>query len=115
MVTFDVHKLPSYKLSVRTSNNERKNCRKKECFSVEACYDQREPRAWCILNKNQSWTRRGCFCDSKLHSCVIERKNSGRLEYSYCLPKEEWKCSYNDGRAQGRDGGKRDGNRCRGF
>ncbi|VDN94331.1 unnamed protein product, partial [Brugia pahangi] len=67
--------------------------RRKECFSAEACYDQREPEAWCTLNENQSWTDKGCFCDTHLHSCVIERWNSGRLEYSYCVPEEGWKCS----------------------
>ncbi|VDO14239.1 unnamed protein product, partial [Brugia timori] len=80
--------------------------KRKECFSAKDCYDQREPEAWCILQKNQSWTYRGCFCDSKLHSCVIERKNSGRLEYSYCVPEEGWKCSYSDVS----DGGKYNGN-----
>ncbi|KAK6104023.1 Chromadorea ALT family protein [Brugia pahangi] len=67
--------------------------KKKECTSHEACYDQREPQAWCRLDENQSWTDKGCFCDDKLHSCVIERKNSGKLEYSYCAPQESWQCS----------------------
>ncbi|EJW71287.1 hypothetical protein WUBG_17804, partial [Wuchereria bancrofti] len=67
--------------------------RKKECTSHEACYDQREPQVWCRLNENQSWTDKGCFCDDKLHSCVIERKNSDKLEYSYCAPQESWQCS----------------------
>uniref|UniRef100_A0AAF5Q3A9 Abundant larval transcript-2 protein n=1 Tax=Wuchereria bancrofti TaxID=6293 RepID=A0AAF5Q3A9_WUCBA len=66
---------------------------KRKCTSHEACYDQREPQVWCRLNENQSWTDKGCFCDDKLHSCVIERKNSDKLEYSYCAPQESWQCS----------------------
>uniref|UniRef100_A0AAF5RWF6 Uncharacterized protein n=1 Tax=Wuchereria bancrofti TaxID=6293 RepID=A0AAF5RWF6_WUCBA len=72
--------------------NSRKDELRKECFSAEGCYDQREPEAWCKLNENQSWIDKGCFCDAKLHSCVIERNNSGRLEYSYCVPAEGWNC-----------------------
>ncbi|VDM21732.1 unnamed protein product [Wuchereria bancrofti] len=66
---------------------------RRKCTSHEACYDQREPQVWCRLNENQSWTDKGCFCDDKLHSCVIERKNSDKLEYSYCAPQESWQCS----------------------
>nr|ADC54122.1 abundant larval transcript-2 [Wuchereria bancrofti] len=67
--------------------------KKKECSSHEACYDQREPQAWCRPNENQSWTDKGCFCEDKLHSCVIERKNNGKLEYSYCAPEAGWQCA----------------------
>ncbi|VDM14885.1 unnamed protein product, partial [Wuchereria bancrofti] len=80
--------------------------RRKNCFAEEVCYDQREPEAWCRLNENQSWTDKGCFCDAKLHSCVIERKNSGRLEYSYCTPQKGWKC-YNSTSSDGGNGGDR--------
>uniref|UniRef100_A0A1I7VS44 Thyroglobulin type-1 domain-containing protein n=1 Tax=Loa loa TaxID=7209 RepID=A0A1I7VS44_LOALO len=66
--------------------------RKKECKSHEACYDQREPQDWCRLNENQSWTDKGCYCDDKLHSCIIERKNGGKLEYAHCAPEQGWKC-----------------------
>nr|ABE02808.1 abundant larval transcript-1 [Litomosoides sigmodontis] len=68
--------------------------KKKQCNSHEACYDQREPQAWCILKKGQSWTNKGCFCEEKMNSCVIERKNGGNLEYAYCAPQEGWQCSY---------------------
>ncbi|VDN86811.1 unnamed protein product [Brugia pahangi] len=67
--------------------------KKKECSSHEACYDQREPQAWCRLSENQAWTDRGCFCEDKLHSCVIERTNGGKLEYSYCAPEAGWQCA----------------------
>ncbi|VDO53170.1 unnamed protein product, partial [Brugia timori] len=67
---------------------------KKQCDSHVACYDQREPQAWCILKRNQSWTNKGCFCDEKRHLCVMERMNGGKLEYAYCAPAKNWKCSY---------------------
>uniref|UniRef100_A0A1I7VS80 Abundant larval transcript-2 protein n=1 Tax=Loa loa TaxID=7209 RepID=A0A1I7VS80_LOALO len=66
--------------------------KKKECKSHEACYDQREPQDWCRLNENQSWTDKGCYCDDKLHSCIIERKNGDKLEYAHCAPEQGWKC-----------------------
>ncbi|VIO95024.1 Uncharacterized protein BM_BM18564 [Brugia malayi] len=66
----------------------------KQCDSHVACYDQREPQAWCILKRNQSWTNKGCFCDEKRHLCVMERMNGGKLEYAYCAPAKNWKCSY---------------------
>ncbi|VIO95041.1 Uncharacterized protein BM_BM97 [Brugia malayi] len=77
-------------------NNQlkRKKKRKKQCDSHVACYDQREPQAWCILKRNQSWTNKGCFCDEKRHLCVMERMNGGKLEYAYCAPAKNWKCSY---------------------
>ncbi|KAM3718401.1 UvrABC system protein [Dirofilaria immitis] len=66
----------------------------KHCKTHEACYDQREPQSWCILKPHQSWTQRGCFCESKKHACVIERKSGDKLEYSYCSPRKNWQCSY---------------------
>nr|QHR84804.1 20/22 kDa protein [Dirofilaria repens] len=66
----------------------------KHCKTHEACYDQREPQSWCILKPHQSWTKRGCFCESKKHACVIERKSGDNLEYSYCSPRKDWQCSY---------------------
>ncbi|MCP9263782.1 Abundant larval transcript-2 protein [Dirofilaria immitis] len=46
----------------------------KHCESHEACYDQREPQSWCILKPHQSWTQRGCFCESKnMHALSNEK------------------------------------------
>ncbi|CAG9539503.1 unnamed protein product [Cercopithifilaria johnstoni] len=68
--------------------------KKKHCDSHEACYDQREPQSWCIMKDGQSWTDKGCFCEEKMHSCIIERKNGQKLEYAYCAPQANWQCSY---------------------
>uniref|UniRef100_A0A8R1TN83 Uncharacterized protein n=1 Tax=Onchocerca volvulus TaxID=6282 RepID=A0A8R1TN83_ONCVO len=65
---------------------------KKPCYTHDNCYDQREPQSWCRLNKNQSWTDKGCFCNRKLNSCIIERRNRGELEYTYCALAINWKC-----------------------
>nr|ADD91336.1 ALT epitope protein 1 [synthetic construct] len=43
--------------------------------------------------RSSAWTDRGCFCEDKLHSCVIERTNNGKLEYSYCAPEAGWQCA----------------------
>ncbi|MCP9263736.1 Abundant larval transcript-2 protein [Dirofilaria immitis] len=46
----------------------------KHCKTHEACYDQREPQSWCILKPHQSWTQRGCFCESKnMHALSNEK------------------------------------------
>uniref|UniRef100_A8PES2 Abundant larval transcript-2 (ALT2) protein, putative n=1 Tax=Brugia malayi TaxID=6279 RepID=A8PES2_BRUMA len=64
----------------------------KNCSSHADCYDYREPIAWCKPTANQFWTDKGCFCEDMLYSCVIERTNNGKLEYSYCTSKENWQC-----------------------
>ncbi|VDK88230.1 unnamed protein product, partial [Onchocerca ochengi] len=65
---------------------------KKSCSTHNDCYDQREPQSWCTMNENQSWTNKGCHCDRKEQLCIIERLNHGKLEYTYCMPKANWKC-----------------------
>lgn len=47
-----------------------------------------------LLNCRQT----GCFCDSKLKSCVIERKTEhegGKVdfEYAYCISQSDWVCA----------------------
>ncbi|CAG9539345.1 unnamed protein product [Cercopithifilaria johnstoni] len=65
---------------------------KKKCENHADCYDHREPIAWCRPTRNQSWIEKGCFCDRKKHLCVIERMNSGTVEYAYCAPSATWNC-----------------------
>ncbi|VBB35550.1 unnamed protein product, partial [Acanthocheilonema viteae] len=64
----------------------------KKCTDHTDCYDSREPEDWCRLKENQSWTDKGCFCDSKKHKCIIERKNNGKMEYTDCKLAEGWNC-----------------------
>lgn len=63
----------------------------------------------------------GCFCDSKLGSCVIERKtkhNDGNedYEFAYCMREEEWECAppgaedQNNGNGGHNTGGNEGGN-----
>ncbi|EFO13555.2 larval allergen, partial [Loa loa] len=68
--------------------------KEKKCVTHVDCYDQREPQQWCILKEDQSWTDKGCFCDEKKLSCVIERKSAGKLQYAYCAPQQGWNCLY---------------------
>ncbi|EJW82361.1 abundant larval transcript-2 protein, partial [Wuchereria bancrofti] len=62
------------------------------CSSHADCYNYSEPIAWCRPTANQFWTDKGCFCEDILYSCVIERTNNGKLEYSYCASRENWQC-----------------------
>ncbi|VDP21543.1 unnamed protein product, partial [Onchocerca flexuosa] len=65
---------------------------KTTCYHHHECYDLREPHSWCALNDGQSWLERGCHCNIKEGSCIIERMNQGQLEYTYCTPDLDFEC-----------------------
>ncbi|VDN06659.1 unnamed protein product, partial [Thelazia callipaeda] len=67
-----------------------------KCDTHEVCYDYREPQTWCKLEEHQQWTDKGCFCDEKLKSCIIERKSGNKLQYANCAPSHNWDCADDD-------------------
>ncbi|KAK6106908.1 Chromadorea ALT family protein [Brugia pahangi] len=69
----------------------------KLCTSHADCYEMREPIYWCRLKRNQHWTEKGCYCDSVLRACIIERMTdlgpaSKIRNYAYCTPRAFWNC-----------------------
>ncbi|VDK76970.1 unnamed protein product [Litomosoides sigmodontis] len=69
----------------------------KSCISHVDCYSMREPIYWCRLYRNQRWTEKGCYCDSIVKACIIERFTTlGPIyairNYALCVPKKSWKC-----------------------
>uniref|UniRef100_A0A1I7ZTY0 Uncharacterized protein n=1 Tax=Steinernema glaseri TaxID=37863 RepID=A0A1I7ZTY0_9BILA len=64
------------------------------CATHSHCYESREPSDWCVLGTEFSWTNRGCHCDMKLGSCIIERFNrrSHEMQWAFCTPKKEFYC-----------------------
>ncbi|VDO42117.1 unnamed protein product [Brugia timori] len=67
------------------------------CTSNADCYNMREPIFWCRLAEIQDWTDKGCYCDSVVKACIIERITKlGPItvirNYALCTWKELWEC-----------------------
>ncbi|KAK0405691.1 hypothetical protein QR680_018140 [Steinernema hermaphroditum] len=64
------------------------------CSQHSHCYDSREPSDWCVMAPDFTWTNKGCHCDKKLGSCIIERFNrrSHDMQWAFCTPKKEFYC-----------------------
>ncbi|CAD5211220.1 unnamed protein product [Bursaphelenchus okinawaensis] len=65
------------------------------CRAHYHCYGSREPPNWCLRRSSYNWTQWGCHCDLKIGSCLVERfeGKTEKLEWSYCVPNEEFYCA----------------------
>ncbi|VDM97819.1 unnamed protein product, partial [Onchocerca ochengi] len=67
----------------------------KQCDGHPDCYDQREPSDWCLLQPDERWTKRGCFCSSN-GKCTIERHKGDGFQHTDCSPRNGWTCKYDE-------------------
>jgi hypothetical protein len=65
------------------------------CTEHSDCYNHREPMAWgcCMINSIHAWSDRGCYCDTRLGSCAMERREFSWMRWSFCVDQRDFDTS----------------------
>jgi len=59
------------------------------------CFQFREPAEWCRPKNFIRWNEKSCFCatDTMTPSCIVERTDGDKTEWTFCSSFSDLKCS----------------------